>query len=338
MILTLRSWRQVAPTPFFLIIFAEKAGMMKISFITPVYNRPDCILRCLESVARQKPQLCEIEHVVVDDGSSDNTFEVVEDFARSHPGVVAVRLPRNMGPNAARNAAIRAASGEYICLLDSSDVLLDGAPDAMAQTIMDEPEFKHFMFVSDDRSGELNSYGERKVFVFNDFLCSELVADFVHVFLRSTALALPFDEEIRIFEGIFFLRFYRLVEKVLFVNKTLVHVETGRTDRVSFTLNKTNDRAFINAARSIELSDEFFHNDYLATPRGREILGAKLTELYTFYVLLGRYGEASEARVRLEALGWKAPTPYRALHAIRLGRPACAAVKLLVKAKHRMRR
>ncbi len=67
---------------------------MKLSVITPVYNRADCVLRCLESVALQIGCGRNIEHVVVDDGSKDNTAELIRTFADGKPHVKTVFLIR----------------------------------------------------------------------------------------------------------------------------------------------------------------------------------------------------------------------------------------------------
>lgn len=84
------------------------------SIITPVYNRADCIMRCMQSV--EKSMLTQfggggnIEHVIVDDGSLDSTASIVEDFAKQHPHVVSVKFPQNRGTNAARNEASSAVT------------------------------------------------------------------------------------------------------------------------------------------------------------------------------------------------------------------------------------
>ena len=53
----------------------------KFSIITPVYNRADCIIRCMNSVTRQNG---EIEHWIVDDGSTDGTLQVIQEYASLH--------------------------------------------------------------------------------------------------------------------------------------------------------------------------------------------------------------------------------------------------------------
>lgn len=64
-----------------------------------------------------------VEVIVVDDASPDDTFAVAQRLAASDPRVVAVRLPANVGPSAARNRAIGLARGTYIAVLDADDAM-----------------------------------------------------------------------------------------------------------------------------------------------------------------------------------------------------------------------
>lgn len=96
----------------------------KLSIIIPLYNVEEYVAKAAESVASQSFDGLEV--VVIDDGSTDNSFEVCMK-ALERLDVVSIRQ-ENAGQSAARNAGIEAASGEYILFLDSDDFLL---PDAL---------------------------------------------------------------------------------------------------------------------------------------------------------------------------------------------------------------
>jgi glycosyltransferase involved in cell wall biosynthesis len=89
----------------------------RVSVIIPAYNREGTIQYCLKSVIHQT--LPPHEVLVVDDCSTDGTIETVEKL-RS-PLVRVVRLAKNSGAQAARNAGIKAAAGEWIAFQDSDD-------------------------------------------------------------------------------------------------------------------------------------------------------------------------------------------------------------------------
>lgn len=92
-----------------------------VSVIIPVYNRESTIQRALDSVLNQS--YTKLEIIVVDDGSSDKTVEVVKGYKDER--VKLICLKQNGGANAARNKGICAAKGEYIAFQDSDDEWLE---------------------------------------------------------------------------------------------------------------------------------------------------------------------------------------------------------------------
>ena len=90
----------------------------KVSIIIPTYNRAYCIERSIRSVLEQTYR--EFELLVVDDGSSDNTQDVVNSIEDER--IRYIQMPENKGVAAARNEGIRQAAYEYIAFQDSDDV------------------------------------------------------------------------------------------------------------------------------------------------------------------------------------------------------------------------
>ncbi len=113
-----------------------------VTVVVPVYNGELLIGRCLESVFRQSYR-GDIEVIVVDDGSTDRTVDVVERFK---DGRISVISQKNQGPAAARNASIERAKGQYLAFLDADDYwepgflehtvgFLDNHPEAIAVSV-----------------------------------------------------------------------------------------------------------------------------------------------------------------------------------------------------------
>lgn len=98
--------------------------MKSISIIIPVYNGEAYIRRCIKSIISQNWQQYEI--ILVDDGSTDNTFEIAKDLAADRKDFWVIHQ-ENQGVSAARNTGIEKATGEWLCFLDADDELYPGA-------------------------------------------------------------------------------------------------------------------------------------------------------------------------------------------------------------------
>ena len=94
------------------------AAMPDVSVVIPVYNSQAFIDECLQRVLRQTLQ--NIEVVCVDDGSTDESAQIIKAATRQDPRVRLIRQ-ENAGPGPARNAGIAAAHGEFVTFLDTDD-------------------------------------------------------------------------------------------------------------------------------------------------------------------------------------------------------------------------
>ncbi len=114
--------------------------MSSVSVIIPAHNSAATLVEALDSVVRQTRPVQEI--IVVDDVSTDDTIRVFEDWHRAANGGIAARLLRqthNTGPAGARNAGIRAASGDWIAFLDADDAWLACRIEAQLNTAATHP-------------------------------------------------------------------------------------------------------------------------------------------------------------------------------------------------------
>lgn len=100
----------------------EKNELNKISVVIPMYNSEKTIGRALDSIISQTYK-GELEIIVVNDGSKDNSFEIVENYRKEHPNHnIQLIDQQNGGVSKARNMGMRVAQGEFIAFLDSDDV------------------------------------------------------------------------------------------------------------------------------------------------------------------------------------------------------------------------
>lgn len=95
---------------------------MDISIIIPVYNKSKLINRCLDSIYNQTTDYS-YEVVLVDDGSTDNSVELIK--ARTESNII-LSEQQNAGPSAARNKGVELSHGKYCAYLDADDYWEDG--------------------------------------------------------------------------------------------------------------------------------------------------------------------------------------------------------------------
>ena len=111
--------------------------MITLSILIPVYNVERYIRRCLDSVYKQLPNNCEV--IIVDDGSSDNSTKICDEYQIVNPHNTKVIHKKNSGAYSSRNVAMNNAQGEYFWLIDPDDFITENAISDILSTI----EAKH---------------------------------------------------------------------------------------------------------------------------------------------------------------------------------------------------
>lgn len=96
--------------------------MSKVSILVPTYNCSKYLPKAIESALKQTYQ--DFEIIIINDGSTDNTADIVQQFVNNNPGKIKYIYQENKGLAVARNTGLDAASGEYIALLDADDCWL----------------------------------------------------------------------------------------------------------------------------------------------------------------------------------------------------------------------
>lgn len=110
--------------------------MINVTVIIPTYNRREKLRKALHSVLAQRDVSFEL--IVVDDGSSDGTAEMI---AKEFPSVTYL-YQKNQGPAAARNRGMERARGEWIAFLDSDDEWMPGKLAAQLEFFSRHPDYK----------------------------------------------------------------------------------------------------------------------------------------------------------------------------------------------------
>ncbi len=93
---------------------------MKISIITPNYNYEKYIAKTIESVVTQS--FNNIEHIIVDDGSTDNSVSIIKEYQKLYPEIIKLIQQENRGQTSALNVCLKNVTGDIIGWLNSDDL------------------------------------------------------------------------------------------------------------------------------------------------------------------------------------------------------------------------
>lgn len=94
---------------------------IKVSVIVPVYNTEKFLKKCIDSIVNQT--LEEIEIILINDGSTDNSYIICDEYSKKYPQKIKYINNKNIGCSATRNLGINLAKGEYIAFVDSDDYI-----------------------------------------------------------------------------------------------------------------------------------------------------------------------------------------------------------------------
>ena len=129
-----------------------------ISIIVPVYNSELYINRCLDSLLKQTYK--NIEIIIVDDGSKDNSLQLIKGYANKDSRIK-VYTQSNQGPSVARNTGLDNATGKYIMFVDADDFIDKNMVANMVEVIKDDT---NTLVLCDNSEIWANEIEERKLF------------------------------------------------------------------------------------------------------------------------------------------------------------------------------
>lgn len=135
----------------------------KVSVIVAAYNIQDYIVKCLESIANQTYKNLEV--IVVDDGSSDNTGKLADEFAENDKRFIVIHK-ENGGVSSARNRGIDIASGDFIGFVDGDDTIeVDMYEMLVNNSIKYDADISHCGYKVIENNKETLFYGTEKLII-----------------------------------------------------------------------------------------------------------------------------------------------------------------------------
>jgi len=136
------------------------SGKLKISVITPSYNQGEFIGRTMESILGQQGDF-ELEHIVIDGGSTDSTREVLAEYQANDFERLKVVCEPDRGQSDAINKGMRLATGDIVCWINSDDLLLPGALERVSEEFASD-EALHWLYgkviIVDEHDREIRKF------------------------------------------------------------------------------------------------------------------------------------------------------------------------------------
>lgn len=207
-----------------------------ISIIVPIYNVSEYIDRCLESLLKQTYENLEI--IVVDDGSTDNSVEICNYYATKYLGRLRVIHTDNCGVSVARNTGLKIAKGEYITFVDGDDwVEPDMLETLLYNLYMHNADISSCGMKEDYDNGESVLQKQQECIcisqkqMFHEVLCNKYVYGYVwnKLFKKELIQDIVFDKSLFIQEDMdFVMKYLKNCKKCVYTMGEYYHYRKRR--------------------------------------------------------------------------------------------------------------
>lgn len=164
-----------------------------VSVIITTKNRQELLKRAIDSVLNQTYKNHEI--IVVDDGSTDNTPEVVREYMKEYPNISYIRNETSKGACFSRNAGIRSAKGEFVTGLDDDDEFMPERIEKLLSIYDDKWSFVFADMIVKTKTGEIVKTGE-EIVRYEDQLWKNIVGNQILVKKERILSIGGFDEKL----------------------------------------------------------------------------------------------------------------------------------------------
>lgn len=198
--------------------------MKEVSVIIPVYNAESSIIRTLNSVIKQTIKPLEI--IIIDDGSTDRSSEIINNFITSHSNFDFIFLKKkNGGVSSARNAGLKIAKGNFVALIDSDDEWIYNKTEEQIDYLIKNDEISFIggliMEPNKEDKGKSELINVKKLIFKNYFQPSTVL------FKRCVMDSVGFFDEDQNYaeEGNYFMRIANLFKCVLISEKVVIYDE-----------------------------------------------------------------------------------------------------------------
>lgn len=258
---------------------------MKVSIIMPAYNTAPYLERALASLQQSLRE--DYEVWLIDDGSTDDTFQLLKQFADQKPNIHAL-TQKNSGPAHARNVGLKSANGEYIYFMDSDDYIEPDSINMLVQRIEQDQADVVVSGIYEETSGTVTEirypacrfrsrqeYLQQAVALWDTHLPYTMGNKIYRAsFLRENDIYFPekyvFGEDTR-----FNMQVFAVAQKISILDKSYYHYVRERSES---TTTRYKDNLFEIRNVEYELFWNYFKQQDLLTEGGIEYLSRRHAE------------------------------------------------------------
>lgn len=232
-----------------------------IDVIVAAYNAEDTIIRCINSILNQHCNKVNI--IVVDDGSTDNTYRIVSEISATHPEKIKLLTQENAGPAAARNLGISNSKADFIGFVDADDYISESMYFEMLDVVDAETDLvicgRYDILKDGESKAILPNIKNDNTNVFNnkELLSGTSVFVWDKIYRREVieSFSLTFPETIRYAEDAVFLNCFKLhVNKCRVVSLPLYFYTEHREGSITRECTNT----WLDIPKALELINKYY--------------------------------------------------------------------------------
>jgi len=231
----------------------------KISIIVPTYNRRDDIQICLDSIINQKYPNLEI--IVTDDNSADDTQEIVNKYIKKYPYIKYVKNKQyKQGPSGNKNNGLDHTTGDIIGIFDDDDILVEGVLNEMASKIDEGYDviWGNCKIISNRAdNGQFSGFGLNKSgkIDIKDYICGRIKGEFWIIFKAKLLGSKRLDDNLYGGESTLWNQIFRNAE-IYYIHKAVRNYKIN-DNGVSSNSAKNSHRILLNYEKDIFLNKDF---------------------------------------------------------------------------------
>lgn len=262
----------------------------KVSVIVAAYNIQDYIVKCLESIANQTYKNLEV--IVVDDGSSDNTGKFADEFSKKDSRFIVIHK-ENGGVSSARNKGIDVASGDFIGFVDGDDTIENDMYEMLINnSIKYDADISHCGYKVIENNKETLFYDTKQIIIqdrkkglvnlFEGTLIEPSLCN--KIFRRDIVGNIRLDESIKINEDLYFnILLFDKSRKSVFEDKAKYNYI--KRDNSATTSRSNNIRSMTDPRKVYKMINDFYKDDALILPYAEKMDLLRNINIYNLLTL-----------------------------------------------------